>query len=474
MSYDSEVLADSPASFYLLTETSGTWADSGSANKALDTISGSPTYAQTGPDGTACAVSWGDSSGGTEHYVRSSATIGTGVTSTGLTFECWFYLSSAVTNDTALVGCHYGYGDISRRPAGLFISASGKVGLWWGSSASSGSTYLSSSAVSTGQWYHAVGVIDGSGNGKIRLNKADVASGSRTLSLDSSAYMFMHGGGSRSGMSGDQSTVNLTDCSPVLIAKPAFYRTPLSNTRIDVHYDAMVSTSGTLAAPTATATATAPTPTLTGQRVGTLTAPTATASATAPTPTLTGQVAGTLNAPTATATATAPAATLTGASSVPGTLNAPAATATATAPTQTLTGLRVGTLTAPTATAAAQAPTPTLTGLRAGILAAPAATATAAAPAALLTGAARLGAPTATATATTLTPTLTGAAVLAAPTAEAFAEGLAAVLTGIAGAHVDLTVTTVTVHPRTAVITEHDRTAVLTVHPRITTVEEHP
>lgn len=428
--YVTSVLADSPTEFYPL------GAD------------GSKRMLTAVPGGNATALS-------VEMWVKTTQT------SLGV-------LASSRGSDKGL-GLFVNDAPVSGGGANSIAAGVSMPSKWWGRK--TGST-----AVNNGSWHHVVATFTKTSGATIdaasfkiyldgtQVDSADSTYSSTTSPLGNSVWQLM-GSTSESG----------TNTVAGLAGFIAFYPVALTSTQVGNHYTAMTTGgSATLSATTATATATAPTPTLTGLRAGTLAAPAATATAAAQTPTLTGLRAGTLAAPTATATAAAPAATLTGVTASSGTLNAPAATATATAPTPTLTGQRVGTLAAPTATAAAQVPTPTLTGQWAGSLNAPTALATATAPAPTLTGAALLAAPTAESTATTFTPTLTGAAVLDAPTAESFAEGLAAVLTGIAGAHVDLTVSSVTVHPRTAVITEHDRTAVLTTHPRITTVEEHP
>lgn len=244
MSYNSEVLADSPAVFYLQGETSGSLADSGSLNKPLNSFSGTaPTYAQTGPDGTATAITWPDSFV-TEGYAQS-ATIG-GTAPISATVEGWFYLPSSVTKDTLIFGMGYGHGNTSARPLLLFIRADGKIGLWWGTSSTISRLISSTSAVSTGAWHHVAATVSSAG-AKIRLDKVDVANvgGTTTLSLANTAMSQMHTGGIRAvtifdgGVNGGTYNADLTDSSPIKIAKPAFYTSVLSDTRIDVHYDAM-------------------------------------------------------------------------------------------------------------------------------------------------------------------------------------------------------------------------------------------
>lgn len=243
MSYDSEVLADSPALFYLQAETSGNLADSGSLNKPVNSFVGTPTYAQTGPDGAASAIAWPDSFV-TETYAQSG-TIG-GTAPTAATLEGWFYLPSSVTKDTLIFGMGYGHGNTSARPLLLFIRADGKIALWWGTSTTITRLISSASAVSTGAWHHVAATVSSAG-AKIRLNKVDVATvgGSTSLSLANTAMAQMHTGGVRAltifdgGVNGGTYNADLTDSSPIRIARPAFYASALSDTRIDAHKDAM-------------------------------------------------------------------------------------------------------------------------------------------------------------------------------------------------------------------------------------------
>lgn len=372
MSYDSEVLADSPWFYGKTDEASGSLLDSSGNSRTLTLPGGSPTYAQTGPSGAADAQSWPDSSGATEYYAQSSANVGT---PTAMTLECWVYLTALPTHPTALVGLAYGYGNNSRRPFEMYVDTDGKVKLFGG--VSTGGSWGDWSAptitLSLNTWYHVVGASQ-SGAQKIRVNKVTVSTDTRGQTMGAGAFAFVHGGGADA-----SGVVDLTNASPIIIAKPAVYLTVLSDARIDAHYDAMFpSGDATVSAVAATATASATAPAVTAD--ATVTAPTATATAAATEPAVSGTGDATVNPPAATvttealpptlawdanlaaATATATADALAPTVTAHATIAAPAATATATAePPDIDNGSGNHTVTAPVATATATAHAPVFT-----------------------------------------------------------------------------------------------------------------
>jgi hypothetical protein len=301
MTYDSEVAADSPWGYWKTDEASGNLLDSSGNSRTLTLPGGAPTYAQTGPGGGSDAQLSPDSSGGTEYYAISSASLG-GTTS-ALTLECWFYLTANPTNRTPLVGFGYGFGNTSLRPAFLWLDTDGTIHLWWGSSSSSFITIGSASAVSLNTWHHVVAPLT-STEGKIRLDKADVASGSHATAIASSGQFMLRGGhnGTSQPSIGDH-----RDGSVVTIAKPAAYLSTLTDTRIDAHYDAMVGgggVTGTLAATLAGATlAASGTETFSGTLAATTGDATLAASGTVANP-VTGTFAATLPVPTTSFTGT--------------------------------------------------------------------------------------------------------------------------------------------------------------------------
>jgi hypothetical protein len=418
MTYDSEVLADSPWGYWKTNEASGNLLDSSGNSRTLTRPGGDPTYAQTGPSGAADAQAWPDSSGATEYYAVSSASPGSG---TAFSLECWFYLTATPTNPVGLISIAYGYGNNSKRPLHLYIDTDGKVKLAGGSSSSANWSPVvsSSSAVSLNTWHHVVAKTAASAQ-TIRLDKVQVATGTFTTSVTTSDFVFVHGGG-------DQILSSLINCSAVTIAKPALYLSTLSDARIDAHYDAMVSGDNSVSGVAATATAAAVVPVVSAASGVSGVAATATATAAAPTVT----ASATVTAPAATATATA----LTPAVTATSTVVTPAATATADAiaPVITIPGDQTVIAPAATATADAIAPTFTVDSTVAGSAAA--AIADALVPTITATSSATVAAVTATATATAIAPAVfagspdaTVNAVVATATAVAFAPLVLVVL----------------------------------------------
>jgi len=232
--YDLAVIADAPSWYGLTNEASGLLLDA-SGNARVSTLpGGSPTYQQAGPSGASDAQAWPDSAGGTEFYAQVASVVG----SSGVrTLECWFKVSGTPTNPTPLVGAAFGYGNNSRRPTEMYLDTDLKVKVLSSTSGTANPSILAtSSAVSTGQWYHAVGVFNSGVLRKIRLNKVDSPTDAPVVSFTSAGIIYVHGGGTDIG-----GIVDLTNGSAVSISKPAVYDgVALSDARIDAHYDAMI------------------------------------------------------------------------------------------------------------------------------------------------------------------------------------------------------------------------------------------
>lgn len=402
MSYDSEVLADSPWCYGKTDDASGDLADSSGNSRTIVLGGGSPTYQQTGPSGAADAITWPDSSGATEYYATTATSVPSGMP---YTLEVWVdYSGTPPTNPTPLVGLAYGYGNNSRRPVEMYLDTDGKIKLLSSSSNTSAPTRLAASSALTAGYHHVVGVFD-SASRHLRIDKSTVASDTLASSLTTTATFFVHGGGADASL-----VVDLTNGSAVKMSKPAVYRAALTDTRIDAHYNAMLpSGDATVSAVAATATASATAPAVTAD--ATVTAPTATATAAATEPTISGAGDATVNPPAATVTAEA----------LPPTLawdaNLAAATATATADALAPTVTAHAAIAAPAATATATAEPPDIdNGSGNRTVAAPVATATATAHAPVFTANYEVGTDT-TNTFTGLDLTARGTVTIAYPTA---------------------------------------------------------
>jgi hypothetical protein len=229
MTYDSEVAADSPWGYWKTDEASGNLADS-SGNSRTMTVTGSPTYAQTGPNGsTADAVAWTNAA---SQHAETTATTTAGT----ITLEAWVYLTANPTNTLGIVARSVGPLYTSGASDGeLTIDSTGKAGFMCYNGTNRFIT--AASALSLNTWHHLVGSVGAAGM-KLRVDKSTVASnaGVTTAYTGASQKLFMRGGGSR-----------CASISPVTIAKGAYYTTQLSDARTDAHYDAMFVPTGSMA-----------------------------------------------------------------------------------------------------------------------------------------------------------------------------------------------------------------------------------
>jgi hypothetical protein len=292
VSYSSEVLADSPWGYWKTDEASGSLADS-SGNGRTMTVTGAPTYAQTGPDGaSADAILWPSGS----HYAQVSA--GSTVNPAGFTLEAWVYLTASPTGTTQIIAQGDNATGTTFTEYGLGITSAGLPFMYIHNGTARFCT--GSTALSLNAWHHVVGRAGVSGGMSIRVDKA--TTGTLAQNILSATYgrsIWLHASGySNQGAS-----------QAVTIARPALYMGPvLSDARLDAHYDAMFLTTGSFAATLPKVTAafsgtyrdvgslSATLPKVAASLTGTYTAPQAgTFAATLPTPTA--DFAGTYTAP---------------------------------------------------------------------------------------------------------------------------------------------------------------------------------
>lgn len=190
---------------------------------------GSPTLAQTGPNGsTTDAISWPSSSGATEYYATTSATFAT----SAATLEAWVYLTALPTAQTGIVCCSSSYGG-GGADKYMYVGTDGKVRLYLFNSGQL--TVASSNALSLNTWHHVVASVGAAGT-KIRTDKVTDGTNANTGSSGGSYKVFIHGGGA-DGTGGN--AVNVTDSSAVKIAEVAVWQSQLSDAQTDAHFDAM-------------------------------------------------------------------------------------------------------------------------------------------------------------------------------------------------------------------------------------------
>ena len=209
MSYQSEVLADSPWGFWLCNETSGTTlADS---SDSADSFLG-----QSGPLVSQPAIAWQSAT----EYGSTSATLAT----SPATVEAWVYLTANPLNNTPIVACAASAGNGTHDKA-LYVDTSGKVN--WYIYAGSETTLTAPSALTLNAWHHIVASV-GAAGAKIRIDGTTVVSNvGATSSYTGAMKVFLHGGG-----------VGYTSGSPVRVAAPAVWNSQLSDATTDAHYGA--------------------------------------------------------------------------------------------------------------------------------------------------------------------------------------------------------------------------------------------
>lgn len=223
MTYLSECLADTPDVLFPMSTYSSGYADSSGNSRPLDVLSGTaPASTATGPDGVANdAAAWGSSAG----YLRTTYTQ-TGP-SAG-TYEFWFRFASAPAANLILASWCPSAG-INGGETYVALLTTGKLSF----SVNDGSVQAidSPSALSTNAWHHVV-CSWGTGGMTMRVDKSTLVTGAKTTATTrSGTSLRLHG--YWSGAS------DILQTGAVDMAWAAFYPTKLTNTRTDIHYDAM-------------------------------------------------------------------------------------------------------------------------------------------------------------------------------------------------------------------------------------------
>lgn len=352
MSYDSQIAALSPWGYWKTTEASGNLADS-SGNGRTQTVTGSPTYAQTGPGGTADAVSWTNTA---SQHAETSATTNAGV----FTYVAWVYLTGTPASSVAIMSRAIAYNTAGAADGRLFIDSAGNLNFSIFTGVTT--TVTAATALPLNTWVMVVASV-GAGGVRLRQNKTSMATNAATSAYTgASQLIFIRGGDAL--MIGTQ---------PIQISRPTYFTTQLSNTDTDALYDTVTAVvNQTVTPPVATATSAGVVPTVSGSSG--VTAPPASASSSALPPTVDAPGNAEVLSPAATATATGIAPVVTADAFV----TAVAATSTATALPPTVGATASATVLAVTATASAAAIAPFVTyGSPNATVEAPPATATA-------------------------------------------------------------------------------------------------
>lgn len=222
MTYQSEVLTDSPWGLWMFGETSGTaLADASPNARTANILAGSPVLGQPGP-GSAAAIDWPTTS-----YAQTSATLAEPTTST---YEAWVYLTAAPGQVTPLLVVAPTSGS-SGNTSGLLLQSDGRVTAFH----YPGAPFNSPSPLTFNVWHHLV-VSTGAAGSKIRVDKVTVATSATTSDQNAgTGPLWFHA--YRNGAS-------VVNGGPVRMAAPAFWTSQLSDARTDAHYDAMLAAGG--------------------------------------------------------------------------------------------------------------------------------------------------------------------------------------------------------------------------------------
>lgn len=221
--YWAVVLADSPWGAWKTDETSGSTLADASGNSRPLSISGTPTLAQTGPDGvSADAIAWPNSN----VYASSSANFPTSG-GTAATLECWVYLPAAVAAITPLMNLTNGS---TSTEMVMFFDATGKLNL---RTYHNGSFLINALSALTAGWHHVVGSVGAAGL-KLRVDGTTVASSISVNAAGDSGQsnvpLMLHGHGSYANANGN---------GPITMARAAAWNSQLSDAQTDAHYAAI-------------------------------------------------------------------------------------------------------------------------------------------------------------------------------------------------------------------------------------------
>jgi hypothetical protein len=219
--YITTVLADTPALFAMLNESSGTTFGDSSGNGRTLTKNGTITLGvSTGMTNVATGVTFG---GTTSDFISRATESALNITG-DLTYEAWFKIS-------ALPGAQWyfmskGF-DGTNSSYGFFVNSAGALNV--NAFGVGGAGMVAGGAVSTGSWHHVVFTRSGA-NGVIYLDGVSTVTSSGMSGPSATTTRFMVGA----------ADLNGTANSPITgsMAAIAVYNTALSGARVSAHYAA--------------------------------------------------------------------------------------------------------------------------------------------------------------------------------------------------------------------------------------------
>ena len=221
MSYLSTCLADSPAAFWLLNETTGTSATDSSGHSKTGTYTGTHTLGVTGPPGAGMGGNLAVSLNGGYVYNSSMSS------AASESLECWFQTS------TVLGG---GITEIGDTVFVIYMLNNGKVsvGIWDGTTAN---VATSTSAYNDGNWHYAAATYNsGTTTMTLYINGSSVASLGTvsTIAGGDASWYAGNGGNTASNWPGTSSNTQIVGN----VADAAYYVSALTSTQITNHWNA--------------------------------------------------------------------------------------------------------------------------------------------------------------------------------------------------------------------------------------------
>jgi hypothetical protein len=229
MSYDSEILADSPLFYWKGEETSGTSATDSSSGGTFTGTYASVTLNQTGPGTGNRAIAY---NGSTSNTQRSAGALSSITSSTPFTIEVWCKGTTGASN-ACLLGLSSNIA--TAQIVALMLGGTGNVFpvLRMRNDGASGvdafSSTPSGTSVCDGSWHHVVGTFDGTSartyvDGSLKSTVNGGAAGTSTITRTTAGAL-------------QRTTLSFPYTGN--LSRKAMYGTALSLSRIQAHYNAM-------------------------------------------------------------------------------------------------------------------------------------------------------------------------------------------------------------------------------------------
>jgi hypothetical protein len=226
--YLDAISLDSPWGYWPLDDEAGSFRDLSGNNRPINNISGFPQYRHEGPTPETKGVYW-QLSDTREHYGRTTADC----RSDHATITAWFKFDQLPSTLTALVSSASAYGGGQSEKI-LWVSPDGKV--HWATYGVSWEEIVSPNPIDVGVWYFVTASIGPAGM-KLHLGSVDggfsqegIIPGRTNSENVRACYVMLHGSSSTS------SRGDFTNSDYVRMARVAFWKNQLSDSRLVEHY----------------------------------------------------------------------------------------------------------------------------------------------------------------------------------------------------------------------------------------------